>query len=64
MLIHQAVGLDIMKPKMQGAPTIHKQAYIIQTTDELRLYQILQVPEPDGQGTFQDRLIATQPIFN
>ena len=37
-----------------------KQGYIIQTTEELRLYRIRRW---DGQGTFVEELVASQPLF-
>lgn len=64
MLIHQAIGLDIMEPVREIQRGKCKQGYIIQTTDELRLYRIKRWEgRPDGQGTFEEELVATQPLF-
>jgi hypothetical protein len=53
-----------MEPVRETQRGKSKQGYIIQTTDELRLYRIKRWEGlPNGQGTFEEELIATQPLF-
>jgi hypothetical protein len=49
-----------MEPVRETERGACKQGYIIQTTEELRLYRIRRW---DGQGTFVEELVASQPLF-
>ena len=49
-----------MEPVRETERGTCKQGYIIQTTEELRLYRIRRW---DGQGTLEEELVASQPLF-
>ena len=49
-----------MEPVRETERGTCKQGYIIQTTEELRLYRIRLW---DGQGTFVEQLVASQPLI-
>ena len=56
-MIHNIVSMNILKPKDDRVVNGERQAYILQTLDEMRLFEITNSHE------FKDRLICTQPLY-
>jgi len=52
-MIHNVLSLNILRPVHPLRPQLNRQAYIIQTSDELRLFSISDTKE------FNDALICT-----
>jgi hypothetical protein len=57
-MIHNALSLNILRPVDLNKPSRNRQAYIIQTPDDMRLFALSDTKE------FSENLIFTQPVYS